>query len=152
MTISGLKQHRFIRGDLIRLKTCQGLTQHLFSCVFGKITVYSPKSGLTYDPRKTKASSPSLIQILMFSPFILFRSSLYSLHETPSFKAFLNGRCFSCRACFQTAHFYIDDSSSPRVIAAPSTAALISGNTHTQMYISNKSYHCNCNPKTKTGV
>ena len=29
------RQRRF---NLIRLKTCQGLTQHLFSCVFGKIT------------------------------------------------------------------------------------------------------------------
>uniref|UniRef100_A0A7N8XIW2 protein-tyrosine-phosphatase n=1 Tax=Mastacembelus armatus TaxID=205130 RepID=A0A7N8XIW2_9TELE len=38
------------------------------------------------------------------------------------------------RTCFQTAHFYIDDSSSPRVIAAPSTAALTSGNTHTHTH------------------
>ncbi|XP_039664076.1 receptor-type tyrosine-protein phosphatase zeta [Perca fluviatilis] len=30
------------------------------------------------------------------------------------------------RTCFQTAHFYIDESSSPKVIAAPSTAALTS--------------------------
>uniref|UniRef100_A0A8C9ZTD3 protein-tyrosine-phosphatase n=1 Tax=Sander lucioperca TaxID=283035 RepID=A0A8C9ZTD3_SANLU len=32
----------------------------------------------------------------------------------------------SLRTCFQTAHFYIDESSSPKVIAAPSTAALTS--------------------------
>ncbi|XP_034736109.1 receptor-type tyrosine-protein phosphatase zeta isoform X3 [Etheostoma cragini] len=30
------------------------------------------------------------------------------------------------RTCFQTAHFYINESSSPRVLAAPSTAALTS--------------------------
>lgn len=41
--------------------------------------------------------------------------------------------CFVFRTCFQTAHFYIADSSSPRVIAAPSTAALTSGNAHKQV-------------------
>lgn len=52
-----LRQRRLIRGDLIRLKTCQGLTEHLFRCVFGKINMYSPKSGPTQSHMKTKASS-----------------------------------------------------------------------------------------------
>lgn len=53
-----LRQHRFIRGDLIRLKTCHGLTEHpFFPVFFGKITMYSPKSGPTQRHMKTKASS-----------------------------------------------------------------------------------------------
>lgn len=45
------------RRDLIRLKTCRGLAEHLFSRVCGQITACSPKSGIKPSHMKTKADS-----------------------------------------------------------------------------------------------
>uniref|UniRef100_A0A8C5H6X5 protein-tyrosine-phosphatase n=1 Tax=Gouania willdenowi TaxID=441366 RepID=A0A8C5H6X5_GOUWI len=42
--------------------------------------------------------------------------------------------CFFYRTCFQTATFYIHDSSSPKVIATPPIGASTSGKTHTHTH------------------
>lgn len=40
-----LRQRRLIGGDLIHLKTCQGLTEHLFSCVSVRLPGVLPDLG-----------------------------------------------------------------------------------------------------------
>uniref|UniRef100_A0A672H0U5 protein-tyrosine-phosphatase n=1 Tax=Salarias fasciatus TaxID=181472 RepID=A0A672H0U5_SALFA len=88
------------------------------------------KYSVTYrlDGGDGGASSEFLLrvqQITACSPLngLPFQTKACSLHLRPLLSLL--------RACFQTATFYIDDSSSPRVISAPSAATLTSGNAHT---------------------
>uniref|UniRef100_A0A665TU33 protein-tyrosine-phosphatase n=1 Tax=Echeneis naucrates TaxID=173247 RepID=A0A665TU33_ECHNA len=77
--------------------------------------------------RERKAVVPlAVISTLTFIGLIVLVSILiyWRSVERPLWRCFCCVFCF--RTCFQTAHFYIDDSSSPRVIAAAAASAATS--------------------------